>query len=349
MKKYEMLSAELKEGIRSGKYPEGKSLPTEEELSAKYSMSRQTVRKALQILVNEDLIVKRQGSGSVVKGKGSNPRSHIIAVIATYIDDYIFPGQLRAVESVLSANGYTPVLAATGNRVYSERTILEDLLNKPIDGFLIEGTKTAMPNPNFDLYARLFKRRIPVVFFNSYYPELQGTISVCADNRSGGYELVNYLLGKGHERIAGFFKSDDIQGHQRYLGYISALRDAGRLVGDEKVIWYTTESKEQILSDAEAILSRIGDSTAVVCYNDDIAIRLIRTLTQCGKRIPEDIAVASFDNSNFSEISPVRITSMSYDDRNIGSIAANKLIDILNGKKVHSESVPWTLAEKEST
>ena len=83
--------------------------------------------------------------------------------------------------------------------------------------------------------------------------------------------------------------------------------------------------------------------------DDDIAIRLIRTLTQCGQRVPEDIAVASFDNSNFSEISPVRITSMSYDDRNIGSIAANKLIDILNGKKVHSESVPWTLAEKEST
>lgn len=349
MKKYEMLSVELKEGIRSGKYPEGKSLPTEEELSSSYSMSRQTVRKALQILVNEDLIVKRQGSGSVVKGKGSAQRSHIIAVIATYIDDYIFPGQLSAVESVLSANGYTPVIAATGNRVCSERTILEDFLNKPIDGFLIEGTKTAMPNPNFDLYARLFKRRLPVVFFNSYYPELQGSISVCADNRSGGYELVNYLIGKGHEKIAGCFKSDDIQGHQRYMGYISALRDAGKLIDDEKVIWYTTESKESMFENPDSLLSRMGDSTAVVCYNDDIAFRLIRILGQYGKRIPEDIAVASFDNSNFSEISPVRITSMSYDDRNIGQIAAAKLIDLLNGKKVTSEAVPWTLAEKEST
>lgn len=344
-----MLAAELMDGIRSGKFQEGKSLPTEEELSLRYNMSRQTVRKALQILVREDLIIKRQGSGTVVKSSGAAPRSHIIAVIATYIDDYIFPGQLRAVESVLSANGYTPVLAATGNRVCSERTILQDLLNKPIDGFLIEGTKTAMPNPNFDLYSKLIRKKIPVVFFNSYYPELQGTVSVCADNRSGGSELVNYLIGKGHETIAGCFKSDDIQGHQRYLGYISALRDAGKIVDDEKIIWYTTESKEQMFSNPEFILKRIGDATAVVCYNDDIAIRLIRTLTQYGKRVPEDIAVASFDNSNFSEISPVRITSMSYDDRNIGSIAANKLIDILNGKKVTSESVPWTLAEKEST
>ena len=83
MKKYEMLSVELKEGIRSGKYPEGKSLPTEEELSSSYSMSRQTIRKALQILVNEDLIVKRQGSGSVVKGKGSACRSADICMFLT--------------------------------------------------------------------------------------------------------------------------------------------------------------------------------------------------------------------------------------------------------------------------
>ncbi|MBE6852606.1 MAG: GntR family transcriptional regulator [Ruminococcus sp.] len=349
MKKYEMLSLELREAILSGKYPEGHSLPTEEELSVKYKMSRQTVRKALQMLVQEDLIIKRQGSGSTVKSRDSSPKSHIIAVIVTYIDDYIFPGQLSAVESVLSSNGYTPILAATGNKVCNERAVLEDLLKKPIDGFLIEGTKTAMPNPNFDLYAKLFKRRVPVVFFNSYYPELPGTISVCANNKSGGHELVNHLFDKGHTNIAGFFKSDDIQGHQRYLGYISALRDAGQLVDDEKVIWYTTESKESMFRDPENIFERIGDATAVVCYNDEIALNLIRVFNQCGKRVPEDIAVASFDNSNLSEISPVRVTSMSYEDRNIGSIAAEKLIDIINGKKVVSEAIEWTLAEKEST
>lgn len=349
MKKYELLSEELKQSIMSGYYAEGQSLPTEEELSFQYNMSRQTVRKALQILVQENLIVKRQGSGSTVRSRNSAPGSHIIAVIATYIDDYIFPGQLRAVESVLSSNGYTPILAQTGNRVCSERSVLEDMLTKPIDGFLIEGTKTAMPNPNFDLYAKLFKRNVPVVFFNSYYPSLQGTVSVCADNKSGGYELVKHLLDKGHEKIAGIFKSDDIQGHQRYTGYISALRDAGHLIDDDRVIWYTTESKESMFNATELLISRIGDSTAVVCYNDEIALSLIRLFNQYDIRVPEDIAVASFDNSNLSEIAPVRITSMSYDDRNIGAIAAGKLIDMIKGRKVSSEAVPWSLAEKEST
>jgi len=349
MKKFEIVSQSLKEKILSGVYTQGQTLPTEEELSSSFGVSRQTVRKALDILVNEDLIIKRQGSGSTVRQLMSAQKSNIIAVIPTYIDDYIFPSQLRAVELVLSANGYTPILAATGNKVYNERAILEEMLKKPIDGFLIEGTKTAMPNPNFDLYDQIFRRNLPVVFFNGYYPDLEGTISVSADNYSGGYELVKFLINKGHTKIAGFFKSDDIQGHQRYSGYISALRDTGNLVSDEKVIWYTTETREELFRDGEGIMSRLGDSTAVVCYNDQVALGLIKFLNASGKKVPEDVAVVSFDNSSISEIAPVRITSLSYEDRNIGSIAAQKLIDILNGKRVSSEAVPWTFVEKDST
>lgn len=53
---------------------------------------------------------------------------------------------------VLSENKYTAVLSATRNCVCNERAILEEILKNPVDGILIEGTKSAMPNPNFDLY-----------------------------------------------------------------------------------------------------------------------------------------------------------------------------------------------------
>lgn len=97
------------------------------------------------------------------------------------------------------------------------------------------------------------------------------------------------------------------------------------------------------------VLSSIGDATAVVCYNDEIAYMLIKFLTAHGKRVPEDIAVVSFDNSNLSEMSAIKITSLSYGDMNIGTIAAKKLVDILKGQKVSSERIPWTLEEKESS
>ena len=107
--------------------------------------------------VHQMRIIKRQGSGSVVRPKRLNPRTGKIAVVATYISDYIFPSQLRAVDEVLSENKYTAVLSATRNRVCNERAILEEILKNPVDGILIEGTKSAMPNPNFDLYEKLIR------------------------------------------------------------------------------------------------------------------------------------------------------------------------------------------------
>ncbi len=349
MKKFEIVSQKLKDQITSGFYTQGQTLPTEEELSEIYSVSRQTVRKALDILVAEELISKKQGSGSTVRTGKCSRKSFLIAVIATYIDDYIFPGQLRAVESVLSANGYTPILAATGNKVYNERMVLKDMLKKPIDGLLIEGTKTAMPSPNLDLYAEISRRNLPVVFFNACCSDIEGAVSVCADDYQGGYDLVKILFEKGHRNIAGIFKSDDLQGHERYSGFISSLRDLGILVPDEKVIWYTTESKEILFNDSENILSRIEGATAVVCYNDEVALSLIKFLFSHDIGVPEDVAVVSFDNSKMSEISPVRISSLSHGEKNIGRIAAQKLIDVLNEKKIYSEKVPWTFSEKESS
>ncbi|MGN1102249.1 MAG: GntR family transcriptional regulator [Huintestinicola sp.] len=349
MKKYELVANSLSEDIASGCYTGGAFLPTEEKLTKMYNVSRQTVRKALSILESRDIIEKKQGSGSVVKIKNPGAGSGKVAVIVTYIDDYIFPGQLRGVEEVLSGNKYSAVLYATGNRICSERQILEGILTDPVAGILVEGTKTAFPNPNICLYEKLEKMGIPIVFFNSFYPGLKGTLYVCADNRRGGYELVNYLLSKGHKRIAGIFKADDIQGHERYSGYISAMFDNKLFVPDSKTIWYTTETKDRLFDGTENILSSIGDVTAVVCYNDEIAFMLIKYLTACGKRVPEDIAVVSFDNSSLSEMCPVRITSLSYDKMNIGTIAAAKLVDILGGRKTCSEIIPWKLAEKESS
>lgn len=349
MKKYEYVAASLSDAVNRGHYPAGTLLPTEEQLTEKYSVSRQTVRKALSILEENGIIEKKQGSGSTVKIRNPAADSGKVAVIVTYIDDYIFPSQLRGVEEVLSRNKLSAILTATRNRICNERKILEDILNDPVAGIIVEGTKTAFPNPNIDLYEKLARQGIPIVFFNSYYPELNSPLYVCADNRRGGYDLVTYLLSKGHRSIGSIFKADDIQGHERYAGYISAMFESGLYVSDSKTVWYTTETKDRLFDGGQDIMSSMGDATAVVCYNDEIAFMLIKYLTAMGKRVPDDIAVVSFDNSSLSEMSPVKITSLSYDDNNIGSIAAKKLADIINGIPASSETIPFRLVEKESS
>ncbi len=346
MPKYQRIASELQNAIQSGQFTAGQMLPTEEQLTQRFSASRQTIRQALSLLVDAGLITKQRGSGSRVRAK-SPKKSGNIAVITTYISDYIFPGILREAQSVFAANQYSAILSATRNSVYHERTILQDLLDRPIDGILVEGTKTALPNPNLDLYRKLAERNIPIVFFNGFYTDLAGTISVYADNFGGGYELVQHLLQKGHNDIAGIFKSDDIQGHERYSGYITALRDAGRMISDSSVFWYTTESRDELLT--EEFAHKIAECSAVVCYNDEIAFRLIPLLLSLGVRVPQDVAVASFDNSALSDLCPVKITSLSYGEQNIGKIAAETLIDRIAGKPAQSKTLRWTLMEKDSS
>lgn len=349
MKKYEIVANSLLEKINTGVFPNGSFLPTEEQLTVTFGVSRQTVRKALSILEENSLIKKKQGSGSVIKRPNSGADSGNVAVIVTYIDDYIFPGQIRGIEETLSKNDLSALLFATKNQMCSERKILEDILNTPVAGILVEGTKTALSNPNIELYKKLINMNIPIVFFNGRYPELRNTLYVCADNRRGGEMLTEYLLNKNRKNIAAVFKADDIQGHERYAGYISAMYSSGLFVSDNKTIWYTTETKDLIFNESGNMLSAVNDSDAVICYNDEIAYMMIKHLTAQGKKVPDDIAVVSFDNSNLSEISPIKITSLSNDNMNIGAIAASKLVDVLNGKSTCSETIPWTLAEKESS
>ncbi len=362
MAKYRQIADQIRTNIQNGSYQ--KMLPTEQALCEEFHAGRQTIRHALSLLQSEKLIDRRQGSGSYILDSAVSPVSFAssvpaagtrlsIAIVATYISDYIFPSILREMEAVFSRNNSTPLLFATQNQVDKERRILQTLLEMDVlDGILVEGTKTGFPNPNLDLYRQLIDRNVPLVFFHGNYPELSQALSVLDDNISGGRMLVDYLYEKGHRRIAGVFKSDDIQGHQRYAGFTSALLDHHLEINDNNILWYDTELKQRILDGffQPDITSQIMDGcSAVVCYNDEIASHIISNLVQYHIPVPGKMAVVSFDNSPYSEMSSPRITSLSHGQYNVGRMAAELLFQCIRGDSCHSLLAPWELIEKESS
>lgn len=351
--KYQVVADALRTGILEGRYQ--KSLPTEQALCGEFQVSRQTVRQALSILEQEKLIDRRQGSGSHIREPEDTQarRKLSIAVITTYISDYIFPSILREIEAVCSENSSVPLLFATQNQFSNERKILQTLLGmEQLDGILVEGTKTGLPNPNIRLYQMLIEKGIPLVFFHGNYEQLSDSLSVLDDNAAGSRMLVQYLYNRGHRRIAGIFKHDDIQGRQRFSGYMDAIQEFGLPIEDDTVLWYSTEQKERFLKDGFAETSvneLLSRCSAVICYNDEIAARVAAHLLKNGLSVPGDIAIASFDNSTYSEMSYPRITSLSHGQYNVGRLAAELLFRRLRGEECSSELAPWVLIEKDST
>lgn len=352
--KYVQIASLLRAQIQQGVYKSTMRLPTEMELAETYQVNRQTVRRALALLTQEGLIERHQGSGSYIKETPATHRN-IIAILATYINDYIFPAILQDAQTIFAGKGYSTLVYCTHNQVSEEREILKHILNNPVSGLLVEGTKTALPNPNLDLYEKLQSAGIPVVFLHGTYSAIPQTVCVSDDDFQGGSLVTRSLIKKGHQQFAGIFKSDDIQGPHRYFGFASALRDAGLPLPDKSILWYSTEEKKLIIDHDNALLLQhfikksLKDATAVVCYNDEIAFALIGALIESGIRVPEDISVVSFDNSTYSEFCSVKITSLAHGTRHIGRIAADRLVNMLQGKPAASEAVPWTLVEKASS
>ena len=168
------------------------------------------------------------------------------------------------------------------------------------------------------------------------------------DDEQAGLRATRYLLGKGHIRIAGIFLLSDLQGHQRYLGYLKALVEAGIELRDENILWYTTEDRPFLLNGSDVLLSRLGDCTAVLCYNDQLAIQLMDYLRRQGRRVPEDISVISIDNCDMAAMCDPPLTTMAHPMQQLGEAAARSLLAMIGGAVGETVLFPPQIVERES-
>ena len=329
--KYMVLVNWIKQQVLSNQLKYGEKLFSENELSAMFGISRQTVRQAVGMLEQDNYVERRRGSGTFIK---YSPLSHRkktmnIGVISTYLDDYIFTSIIRGTETVLTKNGYTMQLTFTHNRVENESRALRTMIDKNVDGIIVEPTKSGLPNPNRCFYDEIYQKKIPLVFFNAYYPGLPFP-HIAMNDTIAGRLATQALINAGHKKIAGIFMSDDMQGHMRYAGYLEALRTAGLDLHSERVLWYSTEDFTCLSEDIHRVLRCLKDCTAFVTYNDQLAVNLIPLLREQGISVPEQLSVASIDNCDMASVFEVPLTSVAHPMSLLGETAAKNLLKLID-------------------
>ena len=343
--KYLLLKEALRARRDQGSLINGQKIPSENELARDFGISRQTVRQAVGELVSEGLLYRIKGSGTYVSHLEGEKRekSGIIGVMVTYLDDYIFPGIIKGIDEVLSQNGRSIILGCTYNKLEREAACLQNMLDKNVDGLIVEPTKSALPNPNLIYYERLKKERIPFLFINGYYPALESSY-VIEDDELSGYLAANHLFELGHEAVGGIFKIDDIQGHGRYGGMSRAHREHKKAIPEEAVVWYTTENREELFSgeNGNALIEKFKKCTAVICYNDQIAQSLMELFLSRGIKVPEAISVVGFDDSELAVAGSFKLTTLAHPKEELGKQAAQGLLRIIGGrqKQVREKMLP---------
>ena len=331
--KYYDLMEDLHKQILEGEIKPGEKLPSENELSAKYGVSRQTVRKALQILQSEGYIYAEHGRGTFCSEMMRHTKkSKNIAVVTTYLSDYIFPRVIQGIDEVLTEHGYSILLKNTRNSKSLEAKCLEELLQKDIDGLIIEPSKSQIFCKHINLYQMLDQYEIPYVFIQGSYVQMKNKPHILMDDCRGGYLLTEYLISLGHRDIVGVFKADDTQGQERHKGYVQALQNAGIAYDPDKVVWFYTEDRKTHPYEKIKQMAREREKLffdAIVSYNDQVAIDIMRALEEEGLSCPDDVSVTGYDNSYLSMTCKVPLTTVAHPQEKLGNMAAELLLKLI--------------------
>lgn len=327
--KYQIVKDYVRHLIRDGLIVFGQQLPSEHDLMAKFGVSRQTVRQAFAELSAEGLLYKEQGKGTFCGYRNARPRQ-IVAVITTYISEFVFPGIISGIEQVLSDQGYMMLLCNTGNSKESEAQHLTSMLELGVAGVIMEPTRSAHPNTNKELLEELRRRNTRFVYLNACYDDFRGAYAVM-DDAAGGRMLTDYLLTLGHRRVAGLFKTDDRQGVLRKAGFLSAIEAYGHIKPVAIGEYETQNMYDYPFTFTQSLLKSASVPSAVVCYNDQCALQVLQAAAERGLKVPQDISVVGYDDSVTAQ-SGLKLTTIRHPMKEMGRTAARFMVDMLEGR-----------------
>ncbi len=319
--KYIALAGSIQQLMQDMSLKSGDSLPSERKLAAHFKCNHITVRKALRLLAQKNIIHTIASKGNFA---GAAPiqrsRSNLIGFI--FPEDEIFYYKIfSAVEKMIASNKLHPVVHLTGGSEIKETELL-DYCDKA--GFL---ALIAVPNR---LCAEHYKRmNIPVLFFDIPMEELD-IPQIVTDDYSGAFSATEHLIGYGHRRIAHIGSEYDFTGEQRLNGFLGALAKHG-IRCDKNLIKMRYPSREWGYYAARELFKCTKTPTAVFCSNDTIASGVMNYCAQNGIRVPQDLSVVGFGNTLTSE--DLNLSSVSQNSEKIVNSLCSNLNLVLRGEQ----------------
>jgi LacI family transcriptional regulator len=259
----------------------------------------------------------------IARGLKTN-RSYTIGVLIPDITNPLFPPILRGIEDRLDDAGYTSLIVNTENDADRERSHLEALRLRQVDGFI-----SATARLDREVLADLGARGTPLVLVNRSFEDAS-VPAVAVDDREGTRLAVDHVARLGHERIAHLAGPQNTStGHRRYLGFLEAMQTAGLSTDDAPVsfsAWFTEEEGARLCAE---LLDRSPELTAIIAANDLLAIGCYDVLAERGMRCPEDISIVGFNDMPLVDRLQPPLTTVRVPQREIGMAAADLLLERL--------------------
>ena len=229
----------------------------------------------------------------------------------------------------------------TENKILNERRCLA-ACSSGFDALIIDGVKASTDSPNADIYEKLYKDNIPIIFYNNYHRDSKFP-KVIVDDESCAQELVYQLVSNGHKYIGGLFIYDNYQGNKKYNGIIKSLIKYNVYVDDSYFkccMLDDLRDSKQFKKMLWNFIKTIPKCTAIVCCNYMILEMLMEVLEIHNKQIPKDYSVVSFDYSA-DDWKQRNITTSIHPSFEMGVKLAQSVITMLENPSYNSQDVSY--------
>jgi LacI family repressor for deo operon, udp, cdd, tsx, nupC, and nupG len=268
--------------------------------------------------------------------------SKLLLVLVPDFANPFYSEIVKGVESVTRPNGYGIILAGGPDALSRDSKALDSLYNRLTDGMIslahfqdLEPLLEEIPD-------------LAWVACSEFVPESE-VPHVSIDHQQGAVDAVQYLINRGHRRIA-LLSADEnyLWARQRHAGYEMALRRAGIPLDPQLVRIARGTDYSFGMEAAGAMMALEVVPTAVFAVSDTLAIGAIKAFRRVGRRVPEDIAVVGFDNVPLSQVFEPALTTISQPMAELGAAAAELLLERLAGGKPQSRTLQHSLVVRES-
>jgi len=252
-------------------------------------------------------------------------RSQVLGVIVSSIADPFFSEILYGIEDCAQGGGYSLFIAASQNDPNRERKIVQTMMEQRTDGVIICSSSFSSEQGR-----QLLAYGFPIVVVNHQGAE-NFHFSIYHDDIDGSRQITRHLIDLGHKRIA--YLGNSLSGRttqDRLTGFQTEMESAGLPVPEEYIHHVNGGEPRFGLDGLEYFLQLEHRPTAIVCFNDMLAIGVLKGCSQKGIKVPEEISVTGFDNITYSAFTTPALTTLDQPKRSIGVEAAQLLLDLLN-------------------
>jgi len=269
-------------------------------------------------------------------------RTLSIGVVTQAIDSPFYGVALRGIEDTLDKAGYSPLFVSGHWNAVEEARCIDMLRARRVDGIIVLDGRMS------DSGLRACAKALPLVVTGRTL-KAPNLFSLQFDNFEGARQATEHLLGLGHQRIA-FIAGD--AGHpdalERERGYRAALEAAGQPF-DPALVVPGLFHEEGGLAATERLMEARRRFTAIFAANDQMAVGACLALHRQGLRVPQDVSIVGFDDLLASRHTMPPMTTVHQPAYEMGQLAAQAMLQMLQGERPTVTMPPPRLVVREST